>query len=333
MSFQSFKKYEVLTRKAEAERMKAEQTRQLDAMTGVTSTHSGKAKGKKKKKGSKAVAAEPEQLTPQDELPISMPQPVNNSSRRVVYRRIPPRADESAEVKEMPQDTEEPGEAVSDNKDGVKEESVSEEEEEEESEEEKEVEKKKKPAEKAKETSEDIISDTYNGAALDNYKWSQTMTDIDVRVPVVSGTKGKDVSVEIKSDHLKVVLHRPEKKVGLSLSLSLSHTYPFIHLTFSFSQVVIDGQLLHKVKVDDSLWSIDSTNHYLTINLEKTKEIMWKSVLVGEEGIDLTKVDTTRDISEFDPECQAAIQRVTYDHHMKMLGKPTSGQAVSSWIG
>ena len=93
--------------------------------------------------------------------------------------------------------------------------------------------------------------------------------------------------------------------------------------------MVIDGKLLHKVKVDDSLWSIDSTNNYLTINLEKTKEIMWKSVLEGEEGIDLTKVDTTRDISEFDPECQAAIQRVTYDHHMKMLGKPTSGQAVS----
>ena len=42
----------------------------------------------------------------------------------------------------------------------------------------------------------------------------------------------------------------------------------------------------------------------------------------------MTKVDTTRDISEFDDEAQAAIQRVTYDHHMKMLGKPTSGQQV-----
>ena len=92
----------------------------------------------------------------------------------------------------------------------------------------------------------------------------------------------------------------------------------------------MDGQLLHKIKVDDSMWSIDNTNNKLTVNLEKTKEIMWKSVFEGDEGIDLTKVDTTRDISEFDPECQAAIQRVSYDHHMKMLGKPTSSQAVSS---
>lgn len=76
------------------------------------------------------------------------------------------------------------------------------------------------------------------------------------------------------------------------------------------------------------MWTVDKERSLLTITLEKTKEIMWKSVFQGEEGIDLAKVDTTRDISEFDPECQAAIQRVTYDEHMKRLGKPTSGQAV-----
>lgn len=40
-------------------------------------------------------------------------------------------------------------------------------------------------------------------------------------------------------------------------------------------------------------------------------------------------MDTSRDISEFDQEAQAAIQKVTYDHHMKMLGKPTSNEKVS----
>ena len=77
------------------------------------------------------------------------------------------------------------------------------------------------------------------------------------------------------------------------------------------------------------MWSIETGNSCcIYINLEKTKEIMWKSVLEGEQGIDLTKVDTTRNISEFDEEAQAAIQRVTYNHHMKMLGKPTSQEKV-----
>ena len=91
---------------------------------------------------------------------------------------------------------------------------------------------------------------------------------------------------------------------------------------------MIDKPFLHKVKVEESMWTVDKDRNVLTITLEKTKEIMWKSVLKGEEGIDLSKVDTTRDISEFDPECQAAIQKVTYDQHMKRLGKPTSNEKV-----
>ena len=55
-------------------------------------------------------------------------------------------------------------------------------------------------------------------------------------------------------------------------------------------QVILDGKLLNKVKVDDSMWNIDRETATLCINLEKVKEIMWKSVLEGEEGIDLTKV-------------------------------------------
>ncbi len=77
------------------------------------------------------------------------------------------------------------------------------------------------------------------------------------------------------------------------------------------------------------MWSLDIETNTICINLEKAKEIMWKSVLEGEVGIDLTKVDNTRKIAEFDAEAQAAIERVTYDHHMKMTGKPSSSDKVS----
>ncbi len=77
------------------------------------------------------------------------------------------------------------------------------------------------------------------------------------------------------------------------------------------------------------MWLLDSAKRCLVITLDKTKEIMWKSVFVGEKGIDLTKVDTTRDISEFDVETQAAIQKASYDNHLKMLGKPSSSDKVS----
>lgn len=57
------------------------------------------------------------------------------------------------------------------------------------------------------------VSDIYNGGEMENYKWSQTINDIDVRVPVPDGTKAKDVRVDIRSDHLKVELRRPSPQV------------------------------------------------------------------------------------------------------------------------
>ena len=52
------------------------------------------------------------------------------------------------------------------------------------------------------------------------------------------------------------------------------------------------------------------------------------SVLEGDTEIDKTKVDTTRDISEFDEQTQSDFQHVMYDHHQKLQGKPTSQEMV-----
>ena len=58
-------------------------------------------------------------------------------------------------------------------------------------------------------------SDTYNGSNAGNYVWSQTMTDVDIRVPVSHGTTGKDLKIEIRNDSLRVEVLKPERKVFL----------------------------------------------------------------------------------------------------------------------
>ncbi len=43
--------------------------------------------------------------------------------------------------------------------------------------------------------------------------------------------------------------------------------------------MILYGRLLHRIKVEDSLWTINKGDRTeVHINLEKTKEIMWKSV-------------------------------------------------------
>ena len=49
-------------------------------------------------------------------------------------------------------------------------------------------------------------AECFNGAMLENYMWSQTGSDVDVRIPVDSNIKGKNIGVEIKDKYLKVAL-------------------------------------------------------------------------------------------------------------------------------
>jgi len=156
-----------------------------------------------------------------------------------------------------------------------------------------------------------IADETWNGAVTDNYTWSQTLTDLDVRVIVPKGTTAKDLKIDISSSNLKVVLLNTRDP---------SNPGPV---------TIIEGEFTKKVIPSQSMWSIEKATSVVHINLEKPQEVMWKAVLKGDAEIDLTKVDTTRNITDFDPDTQAAIHRVQYDHHQKLQGKPTSQQKVS----
>lgn len=155
-----------------------------------------------------------------------------------------------------------------------------------------------------------IVDESWNGAVTDNYTWSQTLTDLDLRVVVPKGTTAKDLKIDITTSHLKVVLLNTRNPGNPG------------------PRTIIEGEFTRKVIPSQSMWSIEKATSVVHINLEKPQEVMWKSVLKGEPEIDLTKVDTTRNMEDFDPETQAAIQRVTYDHHQKLQGKPTSQQKV-----
>lgn len=155
-----------------------------------------------------------------------------------------------------------------------------------------------------------IADESWNGAVRENYTWSQTLTDLDLKVIVPRGTTAKDLKIDITTSHLKVILlnTRDPENPG--------------------PRTIIEGEFTRKVIPSQSMWSIEKATSVVHINLEKPQEVMWKSVLKGEPEIDLTKVDTTRNMEDFDPETQAAIQRVQYDHHQKLQGKPTSQQKV-----
>ena len=93
----------------------------------------------------------------------------------------------------------------------------------------------------------------------------------------------------------------------------------------------MDGKLQRTIKCEDSMWLLEG-GKFIIVNLEKREERFWTAVLEGDAEIDKTKVDTTRDISDFDEQTQSDFEHVMYDHRQKLQGKPTSQELVSTVV-
>jgi len=69
------------------------------------------------------------------------------------------------------------------------------------------------------------------------------------------------------------------------------------------NSMILEGELYDKIKVEDSIWSIEDEER-LVLTLEKAGENIWKTVIKGDQEIDATKVDNSKKLEEFDYETQ-----------------------------
>ncbi|NWR49655.1 NUDC3 protein, partial [Regulus satrapa] len=143
--------------------------------------------------------------------------------------------------------------------------------------------------------------DSYNGAVRENYTWSQDYSDLEIKVPVPKHiVKGKQVSVDISSGAIRVAV-----------------------LDGSSQHVLMEGKLTHKINTESSLWSLEPGKCVL-INLNKGDEYWWNAILEGEEQIDIDKINKERSMATVDEEEHAVLDRLTFDYHQKLQGKPQS---------
>ncbi|NWX49235.1 NUDC3 protein, partial [Steatornis caripensis] len=143
--------------------------------------------------------------------------------------------------------------------------------------------------------------DSYNGAVRENYAWSQDYSDLEIKVPVPKHiVKGKQVSVDISSSAIRVAVQEG-----------------------SSQRVLMEGKLNHKINTESSLWSLEPGKCVL-INLNKGDEYWWNAILEGEEQIDIDKINKERSMATVDEEEHAVLDRLTFDYHQKLQGKPQS---------
>ena len=148
------------------------------------------------------------------------------------------------------------------------------------------------------------LTPVQNGAVYANYRWTQTLGDLQVYVAVPAGTKAKQLNVEIAKKKLVVQVRGAEPIVG--------------------------GELFATVKMEDCFWSVEDNaaegNRLVSLTLTKSNQMeWWRTVVVGDEEINTQKVEPENSkLSDLDGDTRQTVEKMMYDQRQKSAGLPTS---------
>ncbi|KAI9924588.1 hypothetical protein ASPWEDRAFT_172446 [Aspergillus wentii DTO 134E9] len=138
------------------------------------------------------------------------------------------------------------------------------------------------------------------------YKWTQTIRDVEVTVPVPGNLKGRDMDVVLTKNKIKVAVKG--------------------------QQTFIEGDFPHPILVDESSWTLETTSHppgkEVSVHLDKVNKVeWWPHVVTSAPKIDVSKITPeSSKLSDLDGGTRAMVEKMMYDQRQKEMGGQTSDE-------
>lgn len=144
-----------------------------------------------------------------------------------------------------------------------------------------------------------------NGGKTDRYTWGQTLQEVTVTIPVPTGTRAKQLIVEIEPDTLRVQL-----KGGA---------------------VLAEGEFHKTSDSEDATWTLEDdmeVGKVLVLYIPKLDKVSWWTcILKGDPEINTQKiVPENSKLSELDGDVRGTVEKMMYDQNQKKKGLPTSDE-------